>query len=195
MSWIAELAGDVYKNWLGNSMVNGGSDTIELMRRLLRQTATKYSLPFDYRLFDHQILKQEQAVIFKKIVATAAENNHGHVGEINEMAAHILVGMEGAKLLVRDGKSLEILDVINGLLSGTKFTTWMSNGWNGTVTEAVLSVLESLGVDTSGVEITIRGDDTVLSSNSPALLRLCQWAYSMLKAQYWKESLDYTKVN
>lgn len=134
-SWVMELAGRFYLRWPGNTMEEKPLD--ELRRNIKTWEALNgemcWSLPFDYKNFDHQPTLEEVKMMESLYhrVARQACNTPELVTELDHVSRALLDGYSNATLATPPSEGdQKVVPVQGGVMSGLRATTLFNNAFN-----------------------------------------------------------------
>jgi hypothetical protein len=172
MAYVIHLTGGGTKEWPGGTAKEGFLESSKRLGKMIKLCRLKrLGLPYDYDGFDHQPETTELVGIWKWISESARLNvpisewSHFQVLVMN--VAH---GFDFAKLFAVDPSAKkgerreETFDVTGGLMSGLYITSVVGDAWNITMTNLVIKIVQSWGIDTTQIERFIRGDDSAIFS-------------------------------
>lgn len=163
MTWVNYLLGGAYYDWPGNTSEEDFVEQTKRLSKMLALCAVKLGLPYDYAGFDHQPTTQELVTIVQHLMAHARLNVPPlYLQDFDSIADNIVGGFYRSVLVTRDGEQVQTLDVTGGLMSGLRWTSVLGNGWNSVMTGLCLKLLTDWGMDVSGIERFIRGDDSAI---------------------------------
>lgn len=164
-TWLTYLTGHWYINWPGSTMEESSKKQYSRMMKMLQLSIDHYSLPFDYRAFDHQPYTSEVIAIIK-CKHDVARQNVPDVGlkEFEEICSLDLKGYLQGYITTKESKEgkmiIEKVRVTGGLPSGLRDTTIIGNGWNTVMTNVAKEWLEEITNNEIDLKYYIRGDDT-----------------------------------
>jgi hypothetical protein len=177
MTWINKLLNGAYNQWQGATTDEDFVRQTQRMLRMLKLTATKLGIPFDYASFDHQPTTEELVGIVRYLIKVARYNvPDAYMSEFELISSNIIEGFYNSTLEWRMKPDQRKFDVTGGLMSGLRFTSLIGNAWNSIMTGVALKLLEQLGVDTNTIERFIRGDDSAIyvdNWGTGAMLKAC----------------------
>jgi hypothetical protein len=183
-SYLMYLSGHMYKEWEGITLDE--DTTHDLQRTIEIQklfSEKKFSLPFDYAAFDHQVTTREVQKITKLYFELADPNIPvGEKYEHSKIISKVIAAYGKSTLEGKiDGKS-KIVDVTGGLPSGVRVTSLVGNIWNGVLTRAARDITnELLGYDPVK-HVSLRGDDSLIICNTALECYVVRLAYQSLNA-------------
>jgi hypothetical protein len=159
MSYLAYLSAESYTTWVGNTLEERRLEQMIRMELTLMQLEGCYSLPFDYKAYDHQPTTKEIQELATSYFQNALFNTpEEHKDAIRRMIKWIERGFQSSWCtIVINGKKESIL-VLGGLQSGIRVTSLIGNMWNQVVTAVVLKMLGRVKEHLKASYI--RGDDS-----------------------------------
>lgn len=177
-SWLLYLTGNFYKNWVGSSLGETLDEEENRLYKMMNSVQYNYSLPWDFDGFDHQPT-QDQLIYMAQITADLAYQNFP-VDEVLQVGRNMVTGFTNSTLTVKK-LGLDI-PVVDGLLSGLRYTSLFGNQWNTIMTKIVVYVIERY-TGQLPKDIQIRGDDTSVTYHSHELCEIACALYEHIGAK------------
>lgn len=187
MAWIAHLAGDYYEQW--DSVVSGEEPNVMLDRlnTMVELCSDNWGMPFDYKGFEKQPETIELRAISRNeanVAEITVQNNCGDLTEFYLVRDSVDRSWTNSTLLARKGlggsgglKNSMILPVTGGLMSGLQLTARIGSGWNKTMTDRNLAILQGFGVSINDIVRYVKGDDSAFFCAYPRKLQMVEYLY------------------
>lgn len=190
MSWVLSFSGDFYKHIPGATIDESVTEELRRMRNIISYLNNKNAkgLPFDYDAFDHQPTLDEIQHIYD-LVANKSRFNVpvDELSEYDQVVKNTSDGIKKAVLIYRPNSDTSVpsenrhnetvFDVEGSLLSGLRITSIIGNIWNTINTMVNRQILRSMGIHDQNSIFYIRGDDSVILSDSYPYLVLFSESY------------------
>ncbi|ANH79339.1 RNA-dependent RNA polymerase [Golden shiner totivirus] len=183
-SYLMYLSGHVYKDWFGITLDQSTNENLNeniKIRNLCKEN--KYILPFDYAAFDHQATTKEIQLItdyyFKLGLKNVPEAEKKFVSNLITKT----VNAYGNSEISGEYKKEKInLKITGGLPSGIRTTSLIGNIWNSVLTNLVKNLsIAVLGYNPI-LNVSLRGDDSLIICNKPQECYLIRVLYMSLNA-------------
>lgn len=161
-TWLISFLDHRYKEWIGSTIEERPSETIDRMCETLKLSKTMTSLPFDYAGFDRQPTMEEVITI----VTIVLENTRrcvplGILPQFDLVAQNTLLGFRNATLSYYEKEKKYTLDIKGGVMSGLRWTTLIGNAWNSIMTKLAIKAANMIGRVPEPFRY-IRGDDSAI---------------------------------
>lgn len=179
-SWLNYLAGHCYTSWEGSTLEEDRWRQMERMDRMIRQLIERFSLPFDYKGFDHQPELWEVKAMcrhfFSAVFVNVPLEYQSYVQEWIDIAVESFD--ESTCVLIDQQRRYEF-DVTGGVQSGIRLTSLLGNFWNQIMTKAA----RKFQPRAKAIEDAyLRGDDSSLVCDSYQTCLLARLAYAAINA-------------
>lgn len=181
-SWLNYLAGHCYTTWRGNTLEEGRLDQMTRMQNTLDELVDNYSIPFDYKGFDHQPTLDEVAIELRLYLSNALFNTPAEfVEEVKHVIEVVIESFYNSVTVVRDENGRKwTFKVTGGVQSGVRLTSLLGNFWNQTMTQLVSKIL---GTPSQVIAKYIRGDDSSIITKTYEMALLFRLGYAAYNAQ------------
>lgn len=180
-SWLNYLAGHSYTTWVGNTLEESRTEQMRRMQTTLDQLIDNYSIPFDYKGFDHQPTLREIAIELRLYLSNALYNTpvewKDYVSTIIDI---VIQSFFNSVTVVRDEKGKKwVFQVKGGVQSGVRLTSLLGNFWNQIMTRIVT---KTLGSPKQVIDKYIRGDDSSIITMNYEMALLFRLGYAAINA-------------
>ena len=180
-SWLNYLCGHCYTSWDGNTLEESATQQLKRMERTLDALIKAFSLPFDYKGFDHQPTLTEIKILLREYLASALRNvPPEYQEEVRTVIDDVVESFSETVMIIRDGDKTWQIKVTGGVQSGVRLTSLLGNMWNQTMTVISERLCELTDVL---IMKLIRGDDSSLISRNYAGCLLARLGYQAINAQ------------
>lgn len=159
-SYVLHYIGNDYEQWKGSTLNEDLNKQTNRLLKIMNAIRGRFSLPFDFKGFDHQPTRDELADI-EDIIYSHAWRCSAFDDELFIIIQLLKWSDAHAVLSARDKKGEFLFDVKGGLMSGKRLTSIIGNAWNTVISEMALNTLKRMGFDIHEVLSAIRGDDKV----------------------------------
>lgn len=180
-SWLNYLAGHSYTTWQGNTLEESRVQQMERMQTTLNQLLGRYSLPFDYKGFDHQPTLKEIQIQLRLYLSNALYNVPPEAKEeVQIIIDTVVASFADSVTVVRDEQGKKwVFKVTGGVQSGVRLTSLLGNMWNQTMTQIVTQILNN---PEQVVAKYIRGDDSSIITTNYVMALLFRLGYAAINA-------------
>lgn len=182
MSWINYLMGDAPTRWPDSTKSESLVDLLARMDRIMAG-CKGWTLPFDFKNFDHQITTEEIKALISIFCDIARDNVPTEArSEFDHVAKRLVDSFDHSTLYARDGEKEILLKVMGGLMSGLFFTSLLGDAWNMVMTDWARDVVNSLTGKENPISFLVRGDDTAIATVNYCLALLMRFSLQTLGA-------------
>lgn len=179
MSWVDYLLNHCYANIEGSTIDERPNEQINRLIKMTSLLQDCYTLPFDYKNFDHQASTPEILDIVAFICSKARKTVPlDHLTEFDLVVSNILSGFNNA--FMSTTAPVHVFKVVKGLCSGLRWTSLVGNIWNTVVTKKVQILCEALSSSKPITDRFIRGDDSAIYTKGYYSALLVRLAYTSL---------------
>lgn len=181
-SWLNYLAGHCYTTWRGNTLEEGRLEQMRRMEQTLEELIDSFSIPFDYKGFDHQPTLDEVAIELRLYLSNALHNTPAEFVEFVKHVIDVVIeSFYNSVTIVRDESGKKwTFKVTGGVQSGVRLTSLLGNFWNQTMTQLVTKIL---GTPKQVIAKYIRGDDSSIITKTYEMALLFRLGYAAFNAQ------------
>lgn len=168
MDWLSRYMTHGYKQWRASTIEESILDQTDRQAQMLDAVLGGWSLPFDYRGFDHQPTTDELICIVRAVCANAKSLIAGQFHAEYQFEVDLVCeSFRHSTLSCIDsvGKS-HTFSVLGGLMSGLRWTSLVGNAWNSVLTGMVYDLMAKLGCYAFRLRSWIRGDDSAVVTQS-----------------------------
>lgn len=176
MSYIYYCSGKFYNEWQGVTASEDIYEESDRMINMLRILKTWWSLPFDYRAFDHQPTTYELAFL-NSLASEIGIHNAPNVTEFNYLTQNINESWYESFLLYHYNDTPIELRVKGHLMSGLFPTAILGNAWNKFVTSLNLEICAIILEKTNPTHVFIKGDDSSILAAEAQFLQSVELTY------------------
>jgi hypothetical protein len=188
MSYFDYVSDHCYTQISDIDLENDASENHDLNVAVFKSLENNYSLPFDYEEFDHQPTQEEIIIIateyMSKIIEYIPHDTLAYTHSL-QLKDNIITGFRNAKLSIRFDSKPKTVDILDGLMSGLKWTSLIGNVWNKTITTMVINRYHF-----SILMKRFKGDDTSIISAKLLHLILLQISYKNFGVRYASEKFS-----
>lgn len=179
MSWVDYLLNHSYADIEGATIDERPNEQINRLIKMTKLLNDCYTLPFDYKNFDHQATTPEILDIVKFVCSKARKTvPQASVAEFDVVVENILSGFNNA--FMSTTAPVHTFKVISGLCSGLRWTSLIGNIWNTVITKKVQILCERLCLRAPITDRFIRGDDSAIYTRGYYSALLVRMAYTAL---------------
>lgn len=175
MSWVDSLLDHGYTQIEGSTIDERPNEQLNRLHHMMLSLSGSYTLPFDYKNFDHQASTEEiiSIVSFLCSKALLVVPSSG-IQEFSLVADNIVSGFKHSTMSTNNPK--HVFKVEKGLCSGLRWTSLIGNIWNTVITKRVQILAKRISSSDPITLRYIRGDDSAIYAknySSALLVRLC----------------------
>lgn len=182
MSWLNYLCGHSYVSWQNNTLEEDRFELAQRMEKMVNYLKDKgWSLPFDYKGFDHQPTLWEVVELTRLyLMAGGANVPQAHTASWLDILNRASESFYNNECVIHVEGERYSFTVKGGLQSGIRLTSLLGNFWNQTMTEAAREVCDPLRqyIDV----VYIRGDDSSVMTKSYFSCLCMRLAYQAINA-------------
>lgn len=184
MSWLKQFFSSSSNTWAHVSTSESLDQTVSRMLAMSQRLVQAFSLPFDYKAFDHQATRAMLLILARKFIQLGRLNcDVTLLEEYDLIAQNVIESIENAELVLTvNGKTMS-WKMKGGLESGINWTSEIGNGWNLVMTSTAIKLAQALGVSTQKIAYVVKGDDSAIFAPNWGALALIERLYFAIGVQ------------
>jgi len=181
MSWLNYLCGHSYTSWTNNTLEENRIKQLKRMEKMTRDLKGRYSLPFDYKGFDHQPTLEEIKILVRLYLESGRANvPDARLTEWQDILDKTVISFENNECYIWVDGIKNTFHVKGGVQSGIRLTTLLGNFWNQVMSEVARNLCDPFEDKIS--DIYIRGDDSSIYADDYFSCLLMRLAYQGINA-------------
>lgn len=183
-SYLSYLGGHGFKNWKYMTLDESPAAQHNRMRKAMKLLGDgSYAMPWDFAAFDHQsTIPEVQAIIARAGNIVADYVPTFYRSEYKRLLDLSVASYERNFLILKTADKILETRQTGGIPSGIRRTSFIGNCWNMCVTDIVRDLVKVIAGTDRIQTIRVKGDDTYIMADDPALLYVFRAGYAAINA-------------